>query len=74
MRVVLQDVARAAARASRASSRVLASGIAQSSPVMRNSWRMFGRPQTAYRLPPQAVARLAVPTSAASPAKSMKLT
>ena len=71
LRVVLQDVARAAARAS---SRVLASGIRQSSPVMRNSWRIFGRPQTAYRLPPQAAARLAVPTSAASPVESIKLT
>ena len=36
-----------------------ASGIRQSSPVRRNSWRVLGRAQTAGRLPPCAAARLA---------------
>jgi len=36
--------------------------------------RIFGRAQTTCRLPPCAAARLAAPTSALSPAESMKLT
>jgi hypothetical protein len=59
---------------------VLVSGIRQSSPVRRSSWRIFGGAQATFRLPPYATARFAVPTSAvrvptstASPTESMKL-
>jgi len=61
------------ARARRAAG-LRAGGSRRSSPVSRNSWRTLGRAQTTCRLPPCAAARLAAPTSAASPAESMKRT
>jgi hypothetical protein len=46
----------------------------RSSPVRRNSVRIFGQVQTTWRVPPFAAARLAVPAIALSPVASMKVT